>query len=458
MVADPVLLLAAAIVLTIALLGGYLLLRTTPVGEWAASFLPETAAEGAPAAAAYGLSVVTAPAGATVYINLDSMGVTPVDNLPVGRGVYALSLEREGYARIDTMVVLDGSPVRFAFSLADRNLSSWERAEADSWMQTDRPSEVAAPYEASATTPANSRRAARPERTTATRSTSSRGSTGVLLVTSEPTGSHVLIDGELAGRTPLLLQSLRSGAHDVVVQQDGFSSFSSKIALKAGDTETVTARLQATTGQLIVRVQPWGSIYVDGELQRKDTDVQFTTDLPVGMHDVRVVHPSLGVWHQQVEVTGDAPQRIAVNFTGNGAAAAAPVPAKASEPAQTSPAVAETPRTEANATTVRPGDDGIYAVAEVTPQIIGGVEGLLRKARYPDAARQAGLEGRVFVRFVVDENGRVRNAHVARGLGLGCDEEALRLVNDARFVPGKIGGKAVPVWHAIAIRFQMPGK
>jgi protein TonB len=83
------------------------------------------------------------------------------------------------------------------------------------------------------------------------------------------------------------------------------------------------------------------------------------------------------------------------------------------------------------------------------------LEALTANIRYPDVARLAGLEGRVIVQFIIDEKGRVSNPMVIRGQGGGLDEEALRVVREARFKPGKQRGKPVKVRMSIPINFRL---
>ena len=77
------------------------------------------------------------------------------------------------------------------------------------------------------------------------------------------------------------------------------------------------------------------------------------------------------------------------------------------------------------------------------------------KIKYPEIARKAGVEGRVYVSFVVDEYGNVLNPTVARGIGAGCDQEALRVISEAKFTPGRQRGKAVKVRMSIPIQFKL---
>ena len=97
-----------------------------------------------------------------------------------------------------------------------------------------------------------------------------------------------------------------------------------------------------------------------------------------------------------------------------------------------------------------------YVVVEQMPELIGGINGLHAKVRYPEIARMANGEGRVVVQFIVDENGNVHDAEVLRGIGAGLDEEATRVVmEEAKFNPGRQRGRAVPVRMSVPIVFKL---
>jgi TonB family protein len=101
------------------------------------------------------------------------------------------------------------------------------------------------------------------------------------------------------------------------------------------------------------------------------------------------------------------------------------------------------------------GEEGVFVVVEQMPTLIGGLHSIQQAIEYPTIAKKAGIEGRVFVQFIVDKDGSVRDAEVIRGIGAGCDEEALRVVREARFTPGKQRGKAVPVKMSLPITFRL---
>lgn len=99
--------------------------------------------------------------------------------------------------------------------------------------------------------------------------------------------------------------------------------------------------------------------------------------------------------------------------------------------------------------------EDFFVVVEKMPEPIGGMAGVQSRVQYPDMARRAGIEGRVTVRFVVNEEGNVENAEVVRGIGGGADQEALRVVRETKFKPGIQRGKPVRVQFALSVNFKL---
>jgi len=100
-------------------------------------------------------------------------------------------------------------------------------------------------------------------------------------------------------------------------------------------------------------------------------------------------------------------------------------------------------------------EDEVFVVVENMPDLKGGQVGLQKRVSYPEVAIRAGIEGRVTIQFVVDENGNVVNPRVIRGIGGGCDEEALRVVQTAKFSPGMQRGRPVRVQMSLPILFKL---
>lgn len=98
---------------------------------------------------------------------------------------------------------------------------------------------------------------------------------------------------------------------------------------------------------------------------------------------------------------------------------------------------------------------------EQMPQFPGGDEALMKfikdNMKYPSAAVSGGVEGRVTVRFVVGEDGYIRDAVVVRSLNPACDEEALRVVKMMpRWKPGEVNGRNVPVYYTLPVIYRIP--
>jgi len=104
----------------------------------------------------------------------------------------------------------------------------------------------------------------------------------------------------------------------------------------------------------------------------------------------------------------------------------------------------------------------IFLVVEDEPGFPGGEEARMRflqqHMRYPAIAREAGIQGTVFVTFVVERDGSITDVQVVRGIGGGADEEAIRVVRMMpRWTPGKQRGRPVRVQFVMPIRFTLTG-
>ena len=108
----------------------------------------------------------------------------------------------------------------------------------------------------------------------------------------------------------------------------------------------------------------------------------------------------------------------------------------------------------------KPAPDEIYKFVEQMPEYPGGQEALFKylstNSRYPASAKAKKIQGRVYVTFIVSSKGTVLFPHVERGIGGGCDEEALRLIRlMPKWKPGMKNGKPVPVRYTVPVNFVM---
>jgi protein TonB len=99
-------------------------------------------------------------------------------------------------------------------------------------------------------------------------------------------------------------------------------------------------------------------------------------------------------------------------------------------------------------------------IVEEMPEPNGGYKAfysfLSRNMKYPRTAKNLGMEGRVFLQFVVDEKGEITDIKVIKGIGSGCDEEAKRvLALSPKWKPGKQRGRSVKVRMVIPVVFKL---
>ena len=89
------------------------------------------------------------------------------------------------------------------------------------------------------------------------------------------------------------------------------------------------------------------------------------------------------------------------------------------------------------------------------PEPVGGLSAIQNKVKYTEIAKRTGLEGTVYIVAIIDENGRVIESIILKGIGRGLDEEALKAVSKTKFHPGLQRGKPVKVKITIPIKFVL---
>ena len=102
----------------------------------------------------------------------------------------------------------------------------------------------------------------------------------------------------------------------------------------------------------------------------------------------------------------------------------------------------------------------IFTVVESMPEFPGGMAELYtylgNNIKYPVMAKESGIQGKVYVTFVVERDGSITDVRVLRGIGGGCDEEAIRVVQSMqKWNPGKQRGKPVRVQYNLPVRFTL---
>ncbi len=100
-------------------------------------------------------------------------------------------------------------------------------------------------------------------------------------------------------------------------------------------------------------------------------------------------------------------------------------------------------------------DEDEFVPVEDPPEIIGGMNAIMKNLVYPDLAVRAGIEGTVTVLAYVNKEGVVTRTTVLRGIGGGCDEAAMEAVKKVRFKPAEQRGKPVNVKVSVPVKFRL---
>ncbi len=110
-------------------------------------------------------------------------------------------------------------------------------------------------------------------------------------------------------------------------------------------------------------------------------------------------------------------------------------------------------KTMTNLSKINPDD--YFVAVEQMPELIGGLAAIQKNIRYPEIAKRAGIEGKVYVKAYIDENGDVVKTEVVKGIGAGIDEAAQDAILKTKFKPGMQRGKNVKTQVMIPIQFKL---
>jgi TonB family protein len=113
-----------------------------------------------------------------------------------------------------------------------------------------------------------------------------------------------------------------------------------------------------------------------------------------------------------------------------------------------------------NSFSLRPTGDSVYVIVDQIPEYPNGMrtfyKELQSKLSYPREARKKGIEGKVFIQFIVQKDGSIAEEQVIKGIGGGCDEAALAAFrNMGKWTPGTVRGKPVKVMWVLPVAFVL---
>lgn len=251
------------------------------------------------------LSVRTVPSGAVVSLGGDSVGRTPLRRNVVDPGTHRLLVQKEQYVSVDSTVTFQEGQLSSILLVLRQRTGMQEIANETPPSSSSRPAQqVQGPAENDeeehTTAPETSQPAPSP-------------STGRVRFTSDPPGALVQLDGQQVGETPTNVEGLTPGTHEVVFHRSGHVERAATVEVAPRQQDTVHVALRKL-GALRVQVRPWGSIYIDGRLHERETDVRYQTRLKPGRHRVRVVHPALGEQERTVRVVPGKVRAVVIDL------------------------------------------------------------------------------------------------------------------------------------------------
>lgn len=102
----------------------------------------------------------------------------------------------------------------------------------------------------------------------------------------------------------------------------------------------------------------------------------------------------------------------------------------------------------------------IFTMVDENPEFPGGIAAMYsyigENLKYPQEAQRAGVEGKVFVKFVVTKDGKIGNIKTLKGIGFGCDEEVTRIISNMPvWKAGRNNNEPVNVYYTMPINFKM---
>ncbi len=302
------------------------------------------------------LAISSTPASAWIILNGDSVGLTPLKIHPLNAGRYALMISKKQYQVVDTTFSITGdSTLDMAFTLNKKEVRQ-EPVQSRRTIAGKKTKTV--PVFASLmveSDPAfsevwlNGRLSGK----TPLRLTDIRPGTykieirqkgfesysrdmilvagnhqnigaklnplsGGLSVIKDPRSAKVLVDGKEYNSQDLAvldINNLPVGKHQIEVIHAGYAPLKHEVKIEQNKIYTLDAKLVRLEGNLSIQVRPWGSIFVNGQMQESSADIKYSMRLPVKKHDIRVEHPTLGFWQKTVQIRDDMDTNVIVNFT-----------------------------------------------------------------------------------------------------------------------------------------------
>jgi len=300
------------------------------------------------------LTLLSSPAKALVFIDGDSIGKTPLENYALRPGRHAVSFNKDNYQSLDTTIYLGVGKYLSLSMVLDPIIIREEPAKQKSkpaQKLIDKPAALASLSIQSQPTNAQIWINGKPSGKTPLRlkniksgsyqivirkerfedfskriivksgrneviKASLLSATGILAVSSDPAGASITIDGDHFNdsRTPITLSQLPVGKHLFLLEKQGFRAYKEEVEIKRNEKLRLDVKLVELIGKLSVQVKPWGSIYINDQLKKENTDIKYEASLPVKEYKVKIVHSTLGQWQKNIILSEGNTTEINIDF------------------------------------------------------------------------------------------------------------------------------------------------
>lgn len=266
---------------------------------------------------------------------------------------------------------------------------------------------------------------------------------GTLVLSGVPVNAQVFIDRQLVEANDPI--NLAPGRHRLLVELNGYQSYTKELEVSLGQTLTENISLQVYSGSLSVTVNVQNTqvslINDQNELVQQWFGNKNIDDLPEGNYLIRAKATNYNAQERKITIIRNNTQTIALQLNqnqGGGSTVSTP-------PVTTAPS---------NTNTSTQGTD-YFVVVDEMPVLIGGMKKLYENLEYPVVAQRYGVEGRVTLQFIVGTDGRPYNVKVLKGIGSGCDREAIKAITNSEFEPGIKDGRQVRTLYTMPINFRL---
>lgn len=251
--------------------------------------------EGRPAS----LLIDSEPVGAGVWVNGDSVGVTPAWLAELDPGVVEVVLRSEQITHDTTLALKPGQDASVLIWLEDQ----WAAREPSAPTQAiqDRPESRESPADT------NDGPAADPSPAPAREAPP----TGRLQITTVPEGAAVWVAGDRLGTTPLALEALPAGEQVVELRLPGHESERLLLTISPNELTTQLVELRARPGIVTIAADAGSQVFINGALEGTARNGALRLALAAGRYEVRVFHPERGEAFRVIEVIAGTAQRFA---------------------------------------------------------------------------------------------------------------------------------------------------